>query len=190
MRWIDEVAAIPNAAHQLHTVMISAGHSDTDPGASAIGYTEADIVLEFRDLVSDALVGLGIRHVCDGNGEQNLPLSEAVAIAAAADIAVEFHLNAATPAATGVETLSRPEQSPLCRQLCEATAEVLGIRNRGAKPENAGQHSRLAFVSDGGGIILELFFVTNRHDLDAYLSSRNVLALEIARVLAGAARAL
>lgn len=189
MRWIDEVALIPQADPQRHTVMLSAGHSDADPGAVANGYTEAGIVLELRDMVSEALAGLGIRHVCDGEDGENLPLSEATAIAAAADIAVEFHLNAASPAATGVETLSRPEQFPLARQLCDAAAEVLGIRNRGAKPEGAGRHHRLAFVSDGGGIIFELFFLTNPHDLDAYLSSRNALAVEIAQVLARAARA-
>ncbi len=55
--------------------------------------------------------------------------------------------------------------------------------NRGAKPEGSGQHSRLAFVSDGGGVILELFFLTSVSDLAAYQERKRALAVEVARVL-------
>lgn len=188
MGWVTEVAAVPKAAPQAHTVMISAGHSDTDPGAVAHGVTEAEIVLEFRDLLSQALARQGIRHLTDGDAGDNLPLREAVKIAGGADIAIEFHCNAATPAATGTETLSRRSAYPLAGRLCEVTAAVLGIASRGTKPEDAGQHHRLAFVSDGGGIIHELFFLTNADDLQQYMLHREVLADRLARVIAEHAR--
>ncbi|APC45976.1 putative N-acetylmuramoyl-L-alanine [Halomonas phage QHHSV-1] len=187
LRWINAVDAIP-AAPQRRTVMISAGHSDSDPGAAAHGYTEAGIVLEFRELVSNALARLGIKHMTDGQPGMNLPLRQAVQVARTQQIAVEFHCNAARPQATGTETLSQPRHYGLGAQLCHATADALGIANRGAKPEDSGQHSRLAFVSDGGGLIHELFFLTSKTDLAAYIAGKRGLAQEVARVIAEAAR--
>ncbi|RAH37424.1 N-acetylmuramoyl-L-alanine amidase [Halomonas sp. SL1] len=188
MPWIDRVAAKP-ADPQRHTVMISAGHSATDPGAVAHGHSEAEIVTDFRDLVSAELARDGIRHLTDGPAQTNWPLSQAVKLAAEADIAIEFHCNAASPRASGTETLSRAEAFPLAGRLCSVTAEVLGVRNRGAKPENAGHHHRLAFVSDGGGIIHELFFLTSAGDLAAYQEYRRLLAHAVAVEIAEAARA-
>ncbi|MFG6139494.1 N-acetylmuramoyl-L-alanine amidase [Halomonas sp. B23F22_10] len=188
-RWIDEVAAIPAAPPQQQTVMVSAGHSSTDPGAVAHGCVEADIAVALRDLISDALAAQGIKHATDGRGDENLPLGQAVKLAAQADIAVEIHCNAAASSqASGVETLSHESDYPLAGALCATVADVLGIPNRGAKPENSGQHHRLAFVSDGGGIILETFFLTSKRDLASYLAGRRSLADELARVIASAAR--
>lgn len=170
-----------SAILQTKTLFISAGHSDTDPGATGHGYTEADIVLEFRDLVADYLRGKVV-FAKDGEPGQNLPLRTAAALAAKHDVAVEFHCNAFNGQATGVETLSRTENYPLGRQICEAIADTLGIPNRGAKPEGSGQHSRLAFASSGG-IIVELFFIDNRLDLQAYQSTKHELAKIVAGVL-------
>lgn len=189
MRWIDHVNAVPQRAPQLNTVMLSAGHSDVRPGIVANGYKEADIVLQFRDDVSARLDGLGIRHVLDGDPGENLPLRDAVPIAAAADIAIEFHTNGGGPGATGVETLSRAQNKPLGAELCRVTAGLLGIANRGAKPEDAGYHERLAFVSGGGGIIHELFFLSNANDLYQFKQHYDALVDAVAGVIADAARA-
>lgn len=167
---------------QTKSLFISAGHSDADPGAAANGVTEADIVLEFRDMVAEELRGR-LSFNMDGSRGRNLPLHDAVKLAAAHDVAVEFHCNAATPRATGVETLSSERGFSIGYSLCAAVARVLDIPNRGAKPESSGQHSRLAFVSDGGGVILELFFLTNVSDLAAYQERKRALASEVARVL-------
>lgn len=167
---------------QTKSLFISAGHSDTDPGAADNGVTEADIVLEFRDMVCEELRGK-LSFNRDGESGKNLPLREAARLAAAHDVAVEWHVNAATPAATGVETLSRQEHYPLGRALCEAISATLGIANRGAKPEGSGQHSRLAFCSDGGGLIVELFFLTNQGDLSSYQARKRALAAAVANVL-------
>lgn len=189
IRWITEVAAIPQRPPQARTLLIAAGHSDHDPGVVGNGYREAEIVLEFRDLVSAELAELGIRHLLDGEPGENLPLRHAVQLAAGCDIAAEFHCNGANSRrATGVETLSRSHNKSLGAELCIATAKTLGIPNRGAKPEGAGQHHRLAFASDGGGIIHELFFLTNPDDLATYLQHKQALAGEVAGVLAQAAR--
>ncbi len=64
--WITEVAAVPAAPPQTRTLMISAGHDDRDPGAVANGKTEADIVLDFRDILSHRLAAKGVVHLKDG----------------------------------------------------------------------------------------------------------------------------
>jgi len=170
---------------QKRSLMISAGHSDADPGAVGNGFTEADIVLEFRDLIAEALRARGLAFSQDGDHGQNLPLNKAWRLAAAHDIALEFHCNAFhKPTATGVETLSWPGNMELGLRVCKAISETLGIANRGAKGEASGQHSRLAFVSRGGGIIVELFFISNPGDLAAYQRWKQQLAEVLADLLA------
>lgn len=189
MRWIDHVKAVPQGPPQRRSVMISAGHSNTVPGIVANGYKEADIVQLFRDDVSVRLRCLGIQHALDGEPGENLPLGEAVRIAKQFEIAIEFHTNGGGPGATGVETLSRAHNKPLGAELCRVTADLLGIPNRGAKPENAGYHERLAFVSGGGGIIFELFFLSNANDLYQFKQHYDALVNAVAGVIADAARA-
>lgn len=172
----------------MRSIFVSAGHSNTDPGASGNGRTEADIVVDFRNMVALYLFRGGAHPQMDGDGAVNMPLNVAAARAKAHDIAVEFHCNAGPPTATGVETLSNgPADLALGNKLCAAVAGRLGIRNRGAKPEASGQHSRLAFVQ-AGGIILELFFISNATDLAKYEAKKWLVAKDVADVLLGAAR--
>lgn len=166
----------------MKSIFISAGHDDKDSGAVANEHKEADIVRDFRDLVGWYLDKAGASFVTDGQKGVNIPLREAVRIAAQHDICVEFHLNAGPASATGVETLSAEKDYALARKLCSAVSSRLGIRNRGAKPENSGQHKTLAFVQ-AGGIILELFFITNKDDLARYEAVKWLLAKDIADIL-------
>lgn len=185
----------------MRSIYVSAGHSDSDPGAvikQQVGCRldgtpltlvrkEADIAVEFRNMVSFYLTREGVPHELDGHGTQNLPLRTAAASARHHPLAVEFHTNAFhLPTATGSETLSTPAGMALGARLSQATAQSLGIYNRGAKPENAGQHHRLAFVQ-AGGIIVELFFLTNPGDLAAYDAAKWVAARDVAQVLTDAA---
>lgn len=164
-------------------IYLSAGHSGTDPGATAFGRKEADIAVEFRNLVAFYLRRADVPHDVDGHGKDNLPLRDTVRITGKRDwIELEFHLNAGPASATGVETLSGPKDMALGAKLCEAIAGALQIRNRGAKPENAGHHSRLAFVQ-AGGIIVELFFLTSPDDLAAYDARKWLAAKAVADVL-------
>ena len=50
----------------MKSVFVSAGHSDTDPGAVALGRREADIAVEFRNMVAFYLQRSGIPHELDG----------------------------------------------------------------------------------------------------------------------------
>lgn len=165
---------------------LSAGHSNVDPGAVAFGRREADIAVEFRNIVSFYLQRDGIKHEVDGKGTINVPLSQAVKSARKHRVSVEFHCNAGPPSATGVEVLCAPKDQVIAEEICEAIADSLHIRNRGVKPENAGQHHRLAFVQ-AGGMIVELFFLSNKTDLLAYDQRKWLAAREVAAVLAARA---
>lgn len=180
----DAVAMYETRPRQIKTLFISAGHSDADSGAVGNGYTEAAIVTEFRDLVAEILRGRGIRFTKDGVAGKNLPLRDAIALAKKHDVAIEWHCNAFTSQkATGTETLCDSPGNSLSMALCDVTANVLGIPNRGSKAQSSGQHSRLGFIATGRGIIHELFFITNQHDLKSYLQHRHELARQVADVL-------
>lgn len=173
-------------------IFLSAGHSTVDPGA--VGYSrdgegnkverkEADIVVEFRNLVAFYLMQAGVAFLVDGKGTENVPLKQTLRQIGNNRPALEFHCNAAAAAiAGGVETLSAARDLVLGEELCTAISVALGIKNRGAKPENSGQHHRLAFVQ-AGGIIVELFFISNPKDLAAYDARKWLAAKAVAGVL-------
>ena len=182
---IDEIRP---AKPQRKTVLISAGHSDEDPGATGTwegaAVTEAAIVLEFRNKVASIIKQRGYSVITDGIGERNLPLTDAINLAKGVDVAVEFHCNAFhLPTASGVEVLTGGNHQGLANQLTETISTILDIPNRGVKPENSGQHSRLGFISKGNGIIVELVFITNQRDLTAYFNNIDLLASKTAEVL-------
>lgn len=173
-------------------IFLSAGHSTVDPGATTtqrvdgklVIRKEADIAAEFRNLVAFYLKMWGIKFDVDGTGTENVPLAQAIREIGSSRPALEFHCNSVEDVrATGVETLSGPKDIPLCKEICAAIAGVFKIANRGAKSENAGQHHRLGFVR-AGGIIVELFFLSNASDLAAYDAKKWLAAKEVASVLA------
>lgn len=169
-------------------VTITAGHSNTDPGAVAGNATEAEITTDMRNIVAICLGDLGIEAVTDGTGSENDTLRQAIKLIKQSEVAIEFHCNAFhVPTAAGVEALAQPKDKAICQKLCAAVSDVLGIPVRGNaggfKPENSGQHSRLGYVREGG-IILELFFISNPTELAAYQAKKWPLAREIADVIA------
>lgn len=172
----------------MRNIVITAGHSNTDPGAVNGVVTEAHIVTDFRNMVAHYLKEAGRNFVTDGAGNDNQPLAKAIALIKPGDLAVEFHCNSfSNPNATGVETLSSGMHKAIGAAICNAVASTLNIANRGAKDEGSGQHSRLGFVR-AGGIIVELFFISNQEDLKRYLDKKWLVAKAVANVLISVAR--
>lgn len=167
-------------------ILISAGHDDVSVGAAAthngVLVKEADVMRDFRDIVAYYLDKKGVDFITDGQKGVNIPLKEVIKFVPKNGVSVEFHLNAGPTSATGVETLSSPDMYGLGSKLCEAVSARLGIRNRGAKPENSGQHKTLAFVQ-AGGLILELFFINNKSDLEKFNAVKWLLARDISEIL-------
>lgn len=114
-------------------IVLTAGHSNTDPGAVNGSDREADIAQDIRNIVASILrddYGLTVRT--DGEGKGNLPLREAVKLIRGSDVAIEFHTNAAaSKAATGVEALSTPKNKRWCQVLSRAVADATGWKLRG-----------------------------------------------------------
>lgn len=171
----------------MNKVTITAGHGGKDSGAVAKdGTTEASIATEMRNIIKYYLEKEGVTVVTDGIGNQNLPLKEAVKLIKGSKIAIELHCNASSNIkARGVECLARPQHKSISQKIAKAIADVMEIPLRGDKgyqPENAGQHKRLAFVSNGG-IIVELFFISNPDELEIYKSKKWLIGKAIANEL-------
>lgn len=168
-------------------ITITAGHSNSDPGAVNGSDRESEIAQDMRNIVAYYLRSKGISFKSDGEGKGNLPLSEAVKLIKSSSIAVEFHCNAAaSKGAKGVEALSQPKDKVISQKLCAAVSSVMGnpLRgDKGWKAENSGQHSRLAYVSNGG-IILELFFISNDDELSIWKQKKWLVGKAAAEVLA------
>ena len=167
---------------------ITAGHSNTDPGAVSGKRKESDIAVDMRNMVAYYLIEAGATVVTDGKAKDNKNLNEAIKLAKAKsnDIDIEFHCNAAASStAKGVELLADKKHKALCQKIAKSIATTLNTTVRGEggwKPENSGQHSKLGFVQ-AGGIICELFFITNPKELETWDAKKWLVAKDVARVL-------
>lgn len=170
----------------MEIVTITAGHSNSDPGAVNGSDRESEIAQDMRNIVAHYLKSKGVDIRTDGEGKGNLPLSEAIKLIKGSNIAVEFHCNAAaTKSAKGVEALSQLKDKIISQKLCAAVSSIMGnpLRgDKGWKPENSGQHSRLAYVSNGG-IILELFFISNDEELSTWKQKKWLIGKAVAEVI-------
>ena len=173
-------------------ITITAGHSIKDPGAVNGFFKEADIAQDMRNMVAHYLRADNVNTRTDGEGKGNAPLSEAVKLIKGSKVAVEFHCNAAAnKTAKGVEALAAAKDKAVSQKLCSAVADIMGIPLRGDKgwkAENSGQHSRLAYVQNGG-IILELFFISNDEELKLWQAKKWLIAKAVANVLINEAKA-
>lgn len=172
----------------MKTVTVTAGHSNVDCGAvnPVTKDRESDIAIDMRNMVVGYLKVAGIIAKTDGVAKDNQPLNTAMKLAKTADIAVEFHCNASTnTSARGIEALCKPVNKLLAQKLCAAVASVTGSPLRGTlgwQPEDAGQHSKLGFV-ESGGIILELFFISNMEELATWKDKKWLIAKAVSQVL-------
>lgn len=176
----------------MSVITVTAGHSNKDPGAVNGLFREADIAQEMRNMVALYLRQKDIAVKTDGEGKGNLPLPAAIKLISGSKAAVEFHCNAfPKPTAGGCEALSQSKDRALSQRLCKAVSDVMGIPTRGTdggwKNEGSGQHSRLGYVRNGG-IILELFFISNPAELAVWQDKKWLVAKAVAEVLAEVAK--
>ena len=167
-------------------VTVTAGHSNTDAGAVNNKVHEQVVATDARNIVAWYLQNAGITVRMDGFGNDNKPLLEAVKLVKGSDIALELHCNASVnPSAKGVEVLANPQHKGLAQRIAQSIAKVIGtpVRgDKGYKPENAGQHSRLAYVQ-AGGMVVELFFISNQDELDVWNNKKWLVCKAIANVI-------
>lgn len=174
-------------------IFISAGHhskrlAGADPGAvNSKGIKEGDITIEFRDLVCHNLDLLGVKYIKDDDQETLQQYVNRVKTGNGS-VVIEYHLNAASPQATGTETIVEVDADRLdiamAKELSECTASTLGIKNRGVITEADTRHKRLALMTENGLVSLhELCFITNEDDMAKYHAKKDVLARAHAQIL-------
>lgn len=182
--------------YKYRDILLSAGHTNVkglDMGAVANGYIEGELTVEFRDLVKVHLECMGHKVTIENNAHA---LSKTVRvfknITNHRAILVDFHWNAATPGATGTESFvpENPSKIELClaSNMSETCSRVLGIPTRGVykgyegvKPESLTRHKRLGWMRlTGHNVLLEVCFLTNQGDMNAYEENKNILAHSVA----------
>lgn len=193
LSWLGRKIAQPSLHQQpLGFVTVTAGHSNSDPGAVNGKIKESELVTNFRNAVVYYLREAGITTRTDGTGSKNDPLSSALTLIKGSSVAVEFHMNAAaSKQANGVETIALPKDKALAQKLSKAVADVLGSRLRGQSgwiDQSQSARGKLAFVSNGG-LIVELGFISNDAELAAYNARYWLAAQAVAKILAEEERA-
>ena len=168
---------------------VTAGHSGSDPGAvAATGQTEAALMVELRDIVTDKLRKMGHTVRNDGGWRENLPLPYAMTLVPGCDAAIELHTNAHTnPAAKGVESISLLPQREISRTISRRIAHTLETTVRGAGgwiDQSQTARGRLGFVRVGG-IVVETFFISNPDELRKYEARKFLVATAIVEALTG-----
>ena len=149
-------------------IVITAGHSNADPGAVNGSFHEAVHVTKVRNALAHILREAGYTVLTDGVGDINEPLPAAIKLVKGADIALELHCNAAAnKTATGVETIALPKHKNLAQDISAAVAKVYGFKLRGENgwiDQSQSHRGKLGYVS-AGGMILELGFLSNDVDM-------------------------
>lgn len=175
-------------------IILSAGHYQQDPGAKALGTTEAREMKLTRDLIERELEARGqefisvpdwldLRETLRWIREHSCPT----------DVSVEIHGNAFDGTARGAEAYyiaqnpQRQEDAELLLNgLIDAVREIdPNFPDRGAKPDNGSQFTRLAFCRDVAlpSVLMELCFIDNPQDLNLLQNHREQFAKGLAEGL-------
>lgn len=167
-------------------ITVTAGHGGRDPGAVATtGQTEAALMTELRDIVAQKLRAEGHTVRTDGGWRANLPLANALLLVPGSDVAIELHTNSFSSRATGVEVVSLPGQKELARTIARRIANTLEIpvRGSGGWIDQAQTHrGRLGFVR-AGGLVVEVFFLSNPEELARYEARKWLVASAIVKAI-------
>lgn len=174
-------------------IVLTAGHGGSDVGAVNTNYqnqthTESDIACDMRNITAHILKNdYGLTVKTDGINKGNLPLRQAITLIRGSSLAIDFHTNAASnKQATGIECLTLSKNKAIGQALCQSVSGVTGWKlrgDKGYKPDNAGQHSRLAYAQ-AGGLVFEPFFISNDEDLALWYSKKWLICRAIADVIA------
>lgn len=150
---------------------VTAGHGGSDPGAVANGFAERDLMTHLRDVVAHKLRARGLSVRTDGEKGINDPLASAIHLIAGSQVAIELHTNASTNrSARGVEVISLPSQKAAAQRIAAGIARVLNTPVRGDAgwiDQSQSARGRLGFVARGG-MVVEVFFISNPMELAAY----------------------
>lgn len=153
---------------------VHAGHGGVDPGAVGNGHREADVArLYSKDLVAlTGAIDATDNSAVSVNDNLNKIKANVNRVSGDNDWNISIHLNAATPAATGVEVFaygSDKEGMAKAAEISAKLAAIYGIPNRGAKD---GSGLFVINSTKGHMLLIELGFISNSNDLNQILNKR------------------
>ncbi|RNA63225.1 N-acetylmuramoyl-L-alanine amidase [Chryseobacterium nematophagum] len=171
-------------------IFISAGHHKNDPGAVVNGYIERDLTKEARKIIVQKL---DLKNVIqDKDFETNAQYQRRIK-PGSGSVVFDIHFNSGNPTVGGTECYVNQKDFAdenslsykMADEICKLTSKILGIRNRGVKPDNKGQHSRIGILNLGSGVsvLWEVCFISFVIDMQSYLLKKNELLKEIADIL-------
>jgi N-acetylmuramoyl-L-alanine amidase len=168
-----------------NTIYISAGHSDTDPGAVAthdgVEYHEETLVTNFRNKLAEYIKSKGnITVLTDGtsgvNKDRNIAISEAKKVNGPR---IDIHMNASeNNTAHGTEVISNPTKKKVAQDIAKIIADSLGNRLRGSNgwiDQSQSKRGKLAWINSLDGILIELCFISNKTELQRFFQNEDKL---------------
>lgn len=159
-------------------ILLSAGHGGTDSGSiGADKGKEKDRTIALANKVSDYLKKAG--HSVTVKQEKNSSGAWVFKNRTGYDYALSIHFNAFNGTATGTECLYKTSLGK-AKELSKMVANVLGVKNRGAK-----QRNELYMLNVGFDNLLEVCFHDNSSDLEVYNKKINEVAKKIAEAIGG-----
>ena len=176
-------------------ILLTAGHGGTDPGAVGNGTNERDFIRKnIVDQVAAHLKKAGhnvtvfpkqydmLGVTFDGTGQHGLYWAKAQGF----DEVIEFHLDAASPAATGGHVIIWHEFSPdnIDLRLQQALKNTVGLIRPISKRDNLG-NPRIAAQLGVSYRLVELGFITSAKDMNYIKNNNNNFTLAIAEAIHG-----
>lgn len=169
-----------------------AGHNNTDPGAVYNNRKEADETKIARDLFMKFFPKGRAELIPDKDWETNRQTQSRVQTGSGS-VVIDFHFNAGSPTATGTECLVNARDFAnknsmsyrMADEICKATAEILGIRNRGVKSEETTRHKRIGSLNTGAGcsVLLEICFISSISDMQKWDFHKEKLMKRVAEIV-------
>lgn len=163
----------------LDKVFPSAGHHDNDPGAVANDFIEFLEMNRFRDKLCDYLNSKNQEFTTDYNYETNSEYQNRIK-PTKSDLILDMHLDAAGPTATGCGTFisnnAGQKSKDFAKRLVDGCSEIMGIANRGVRPESMTNRKRIGILNKkGSAALIEFCFITNINDMRAFHSNEDEL---------------
>lgn len=159
-------------------ILLSAGHGGTDSGSiGADKGKEKDRTINLANKVASYLRNVG--HTVTVNTEKTASAGWRFKNRAGYDFALSIHFNAYNGTATGTECWYKGTQKK-ASALSSAVANVLGIKNRGAKATTT-----LYMMNIGFDNLIEVCFHDNANDLNKYNANIDKVAKAIADTING-----
>ncbi len=177
-------------------IFLSAGHFLQDPGAVANGSQENQLTIELRDLVVKHLISLGQvpgKNFKIDSDDWDLKTYISKLKTGSGSVIFEIHFDSSSnPKSTGTTmiipyrewTKEKELELQFGKEVSLAVSSILQIKNRGVIDETASARKRLAIMRpEGINGLLEVGFISNTNDLKQYKEHKDLLALQIAKIL-------